>query len=266
MAQPYTAKQAQDKLEINQNRFYYLVRSGFIKPITLPDRKQRLYTRESVDKLARSIARSREALTEEVEDAVLTFAQATPDDVPGIYEVAHELFGHTTPIEQRIPMVEACPMGNYVVKRGSEVVAYIIIQPLKSERLKAFMRGKIRGWDLTAEDLDCFEPGKEVECLVKSLGSTEKYGDAEQRRFAQRLLRGVVRALVEMGRKGITISAFYATSESEQGISVCLSADMTHFSKPLGNRLTFVVNVEAADNKPFNEYKTALVQWRQEQI
>ena len=265
MAIPYSAKEAQDKLQVDRNKFYRLVKSNAIISIAQPGGHQRKYDRASVDALAAEMARFRESLNdvEEGEDRKqLTFRQATPDDMPGVYEVAHELFGHTTPVEQRRPMVAACPQGNYIVLRGNEVVAYIHILPLYPEILEAFMKGKIRGWDIVASNLDCFAPGKTVECLVRSIGATRRYGDDEQHRFALRLLSGTVREMISMGKVGVTISKLYATSSRGQGQQLCYSADMEFYSKPLGDRLTFVVDVLTSDNPSFTRYREYLTQYK----
>lgn len=263
----YTAKQAQERLQVDVNKFYRLVHAGHIKAIQVPASKHSIYEAESVDRLARELNQFKDVVNEDTaklqQDGTVTFRQATPEDMDGVYAVAHELFGHTTPADQRKPMIEACPQGNYVLLRGDEIVAYIHIQPLKTDRLKAFMDGSIRGWDLTYKDLDCFAPGKSVECLVKSIGATAKYGIEAQRYFGRALLRGTMRALIEMGRHGVRITKFYATSERDTGISICLSADMKVMGEPLGKRLPFVVDIDEADVQAFKRYREALAQWEQ---
>ena len=97
----------------------------------------------------------------------LEFSQATTEDMEGVYQVAASLFGDTTSVDARKQLIEVSPEGNYIHKRNSKVVAYIHIQPLKHERLISFMRGEIRGKDIKESDINCFELGKEVECLVK---------------------------------------------------------------------------------------------------
>jgi hypothetical protein len=264
MAKPYTAKEAQQKLQIDRNKFYRFVKSNVITSITQPGSTHKLYERKSVNLLARQMTQFRNAINE-VEEGdekeQLTFRQATPEDMDGVYEVAHELFGHTTQASQRKLMVAKCPQGNYVVLSDDEIVAYVHILPLHVERLEAFMKGKIRGWDITADDLDCFAIGKPVECLVRSIGATKKYGEGAQHRFARRLLSGIVRELIDMGKAGIEISKLYATSSELQGQRICYSADMKFYSKPLENRLTFVVDVLASDNPTFRRYREALAEF-----
>ena len=187
--------------------------------------------------------------------------QATPEDMDGVYAVAHELFGHTSSAAIRRPMIEASPRGNYLVKQNEEIVAFIIVQALRPERLEAFMRGEIRGWDLTAADLLPFEPGHSYECLVKSIGATRKYGKSEQLRFSRRLLRGTVQEIIKMGKEGIRIEKLYATSPYPEGQKICESAEMEEFSAPLGDRRTYVVDITKAGGKPYKIYRDELESW-----
>ena len=189
----------------------------------------------------------------------------------GVYKVAASLFGSTTSAAARKPLVEQCPQGNYVVKRSGKVVAYIHIQPLKHEPLMAFMRGEIRGKDIKASDLDCFAPGKTVECLIKSVGATKQIGTtnedqrANQLRFLYRLLRGTALEMANLGRQGIKISKIYATSETVTGIAMGFSAKMEQYGKPLGEgRFRFIMDVEDSQLPLLQPYKKALVEWEKE--
>src|SRR5947207_13412218 len=42
------------------------------------------------------------------EDHSIEFRQATPEDMPGVYNVAVKLFGTTTPANDRIPLLKGC--------------------------------------------------------------------------------------------------------------------------------------------------------------
>ncbi len=204
-------------------------------------------------------------LSEKLKGHTLEFAQATIDDMEGIYEVASKLFPHTTSADARKPLVARCPIGNYVVKDNRQIVAYIHIQPLKHDRLMAFIRGEIRGWQLTADDLDCFEPGKTVEVLIKSVGS---YHEDNNIRLAymQRLLNGTMREIAKLGQQGVVITKIYATSDTPTGIAMSIHAKM----RPLGamkgsdgKRFAFELDVAESDLPLLRDYKQALAEWKQ---
>lgn len=193
------------------------------------------------------------------------FARATPDDMEGVYAVASTLFPKTTSAEDRKPLVAICPDGNYILREKAtrEIVAYIHLQPLKHDRLMAFMRGEIRGWQLTADDLDCFEPGKEVDLLVKSMGSTRKFGEERAMYYMQRLLFGTAKAIAELGRQGTIIRKIYATSETEAGINMSLHAKMEPLGKIGPDRYAFQLDVASSEMPLLKFYKEALAEWRQ---
>ncbi|MBV9021401.1 MAG: hypothetical protein JOZ71_11860 [Ktedonobacteraceae bacterium] len=168
-------------------------------------------------------------------------------------------------------MIEACPEGNYIVKWRGKVVAYIHIQPLRHERMMAFMHGEIRGKDITAHDLECFEAGKAVECLVKSTGAVKDIGSTDtirrlnQLHFLFKLLRGTALEMAKLGAQGVIITKIYATSETVTGIEMAYSAKMEMFGKPFkGGRFRYVLDVEKSDLPLLQPYKRALAQWQQE--
>ncbi len=198
-----------------------------------------------------------------VENHTFVFAQATPEDAEGIYEIARRNFGHTSSADLRRPLIARCPEGNYVVKDNGVVVAYIHIQPLKHDRLMAFMHGDIRGWDITADDLDCFEPEKTVEVLIKSIGSDPDVDREIRLNYVRRLLRGTSEELEKLGSQGVIISKVFATSDTPTGIAMSLRAHMTQLGM-LGKRLTFMLDVETSNIPLLQAYKRRLAEWRKQ--
>jgi hypothetical protein len=268
-----TSSQAAEILNCSIGMVYNYERSGQLHKKVPPGRKQGFFIQSEVEALRDGLASFFEnplSPTETGKDN-LVFSQATPDDMEGVYKVAASLFGDTTSADARKPLVERCPEGNYVVKQSGKVVAYIHIQPLKYDRLMAFMKGEIRGKHVTADDLDCFAPGKSVKCLVKSvgavnhLGATDKDMRANQLRFLFKLLRGTAKEMAKLGSQGVNITEIYATSETVTGIAMAFGAKMKQFGKPLGvGRFRFVLDVEESSLPLLQPYKQALAQWRKE--
>ncbi len=269
-----TSGQAAKILKCSVGMVYNYERSGQLHKETPTGRKQGFFKRKEVEALADGLASFFESPVENTQRESaddLVFSQATPDDMEGVYKVAASLFGETTSAEARKPLVALCPEGNYVVKRHGKVVAYIHIQPLKHDRLMAFMRGEIRGKHITANDLDCFETGKSVECLIKSIGavktigSTEEICRANQLRFLFKLIRGTALEMAKLGSKGVDITTIYATSETVTGIAIGFSAKMEPFGKPLGiGRFRFVLDVATSSLPLLRPYKAALAEWKRQ--
>jgi hypothetical protein len=269
-----TSSQAAEILKCSIAMVYNYEKSGQLHKTVPLGRKQGFFIEKEVHALAEGLSSFFDTSINptETDKDDLTFSLATPEDMDGVYKVAASLFGSTTSAEARKPLVEACPEGNYVVKRNTQVVAFIHIQPLKHESLMAFMRGEIRGKDITVNDLDRFTPGKPIECLIKSIGATKQIGAtdqdrrANQKRFIMKLLRGTIKELEKLGERGIIIDKVYATSETPTGIAMAFHANMGMYGKPLEEgRFRFVMNVEESDIPLLKPYKKALKKWQESQ-
>jgi hypothetical protein len=197
----------------------------------------------------------------------IVFRQATPEDMLGVYEVAHKLFGHTTSAEARMPLVQKCPEGNYVVTDHGKIVSYVHIQPLLTKPLKDFLAGKFRGSAITADCLDPFEPGKVVDVLIKSMGSYHEH-KATSTRYSKALFVGLRHKLIQWGYKGYIIHRVYATSETQSGIEKAADFKMKSLGKIPGSRgkkrFAFELDPFISDYWMMQEYRMALEQWKHE--
>lgn len=263
---------ATEAMEILGNKMLYkYVEKGLIKQHGTEISKHKYYLREEVqsvrDTLQAFYGEQEEMptkLSDKLKGHSLQFAQATPDDMEGVYSVASKLFEHTTSADARKPLVARCPTGNYIVRDNGAIVAYIHIQPLKRDKLIAFMNGEIRGWQITADDLDCFTPDKTVEVLIKSIGSYHE-DNAIRLVYMQRLLNGVAREIGEMGKQGIIIPTIYATSDTPTGIAMSLHAKMQPLGKMKhsdGKRFAFKLDVATSDLPLLRNYKRAIAEYK----
>jgi hypothetical protein len=85
------------------------------------------------------------------------------------------------------------PEGHYLLKHDGILMAYFWLLPVKHERLMAFINGEIRGGDITAEDVETFEPGRPVGCLLVGIASEPDAGAITRMHYVHFLLRGVKR-------------------------------------------------------------------------
>jgi len=252
---------------------YKYVDRGVLKRYGPDTLKHKYYKRTEVE----AIRASEEAFFEKGEVIPLTeknnttFARATPEDMVGVYQVALSVFSPgTTTAEQRAACVAKCPDGNYVVKEYGEVVAFIHIQPLRPDRLRAFINGDLRGWQITDEDIECFVPGKPTDVLIKSMAATRKYGQQKSLYYTQRLLLGTSHELARLGRQGIVLRKVYATSETETGIALSIHAQMKRIKRlkaanPEKNepgRYSFELDVATSNVPLLREYQQAIRTWQ----
>src|SRR5438876_12218883 len=79
----YTASQAQARLGISRSSFFYLVRKGTIKKVTMPGKKQGMYPKIEIDRFAAEI----KALMEQYESEPSSFEPATFADLQEEYAI-----------------------------------------------------------------------------------------------------------------------------------------------------------------------------------
>src|SRR6266496_1472133 len=133
----YTAKEAQERLGIDKNRFNYLVR---IKKIIPPKRVQGVYSKLEIDKLARELI----AFMVHDESQGLVFSKATKEDIEEEYELAAFMFGssavHSIPTRQA--WLKANPDTDFIIRDQGRLVGFINMLPIKHETIVEFMAGR----------------------------------------------------------------------------------------------------------------------------
>lgn len=194
----------------------------------------------------------------------LKFRQATIADMQGVYEVAHKLFGSTTSAATRISLLERCPEGNVIVTDNDIVVSFAHLYPLKDETLQKFLAGEIRGAQIGIDDLDCFETGKIVNVLVKSVGSYHEHL-ATSKLYSKTLFLGLRHELMRWGYKGYIINRVYATSETQSGIEAAAEFKMQSLGRIPGSkgkkRYAYELDPFTSDLSIAQQYKVAIEDW-----
>lgn len=247
---------------------YKHVDAGRLKPYRPGTRTYGFYEEEEVRKL---VEMDRAFFgTEKEKDIGAIFSLATPADMDGVSELARYLLDSKITADQRREWMRREPRGQYVVKRkDNTIVAYLYLQPLKHDRMIAYMNKEIRGWNITENDIDPFEPGKAVEVMIGGIGSLSNVKNAKKAdvgmNYAAVLLRGIFKDIVRLGREGVTISKLYAYSETRDGIAWCTYLGMNRYAPPIGKRCTFQLDLERDEifNPYLLAYLEALNEWRE---
>ena len=252
----YTASEATRKLNMPATTFHHYVKTGKIKKITPPGRTEGYYEKAYIDKMARA---SQLFALQYASDPA-TFGVATDEDAQGIYEVIASLWGtlHTTPVETRLKWYQKNPEIDYVVKQEGIVSGYATIMPLKHETIEKLMSAKIRGWDITEEDVLPFTPGTPLECYS---GIAVRAGLYKSEKYGMRLLAGIIDTFEEFAKKGIIISKLYAVSDTPDGVK--LSRDLGFEEKPPAAGSTFnqyILDFNTSESSFAQEYRKLLTE------
>ncbi len=254
----YSGREVQRKLSITEPALRNLVSQKKIRKIVPPGREYGVYLREEVDTFAEKWL----AFLTANEPPKTTFEIGKAEDMEGVYKLAQRAIApKTMDANLRRSWLEKAPESTYVVKHDSKVVAFFHLLPVKHDALMAFMEGKIRGWDITVDEVENFEQEKPVECLA-IIASEPDVNETTRMHYVTVLLRGLRKQMVELGKKGYIITKIYATSETPTGIAMAIHVGMEAYGPKIGKRLTFVWDVEKSQSFLCDAYKEGLSEWR----
>src|SRR5579875_855204 len=222
----YSSSEVRKLLGISSSTLSTLVERGTIEKVTPPGYKQGFYTKNSVDEYRKQ---------REIFDDIYTAKQsrrlivkkASKDDQSGIFEMEKEVLGATVPLERR----------------------------LERQALTALLKGEIRGWEVPAEDVETYEPGKQYNLFIMALAVRKTEGRPNSM-YAALLLREVQDFLYEIADKEILIKAIYATSRTRDGIYLAERFNMEtikEWSTP--HRKCFVMDMSKSSAKMAKAYR-----------
>ena len=256
----YSGREVQRKLGITEPALRNLVNQRKLRKIVPPGREYGVYLREEVDTFAEKWL----AFLTAKEPPKTTFEIAKSEDMKAVYELSKRAIGPTMSAEVRQAWLKKNPESCYIVKHDDKVVAFFHLLPVKHECLMSFMRGEIRGWDITAEQVEPFEKGIPLECLV-IIASEPDVNETTRMHYVTVLLRGLRKEMGKLGRRGVIITKIYATSETPTGIAMAIHVGMEAYGPRAGKRLTFMLDIEKSNSFIFSIYKESFKEWQEEQ-
>jgi hypothetical protein len=255
----YTAAEARKTLGVDEETFQYWGRSERIKRIYLPGRKQPVYSKQEINKIANRI----EATMLAEQDEGVKFRKATFDDIEKEADLAHLVFGEKArAIEARKTFLEKNSSSSYHLYDQDMLVAYINVIPLKHQAIDDFMQAKLNAWKINPDDIEEYKPGKPVECLIIDMVSTPTVPPAKRTFYGSRLLAGLIEELSKAGRNGIEITKVYAASETPLGIRILTNAGFKVIGEARKGRLSFELDTLHSEEKILREYQAAIGEWK----
>jgi predicted DNA-binding transcriptional regulator AlpA len=216
----YTASDVMKKLGLQSSTFYEYVKTGRIKKVVPPGRKEGYYPKAEVDKFIRA----KEAFILQYATDPTLFDKAQEEDIEAITYLGIELFGkHGSPnYETRLAQYHANPDIFYVLRQEEIIVGYIGFFPLKHEAMEAIMAGmeedRFRASILTPANIVPFKSGEAKELFI-IIGA--KQDVKKSIIYGSRLISGAIKVLEHLARKSIITESLYATSRTRDGIKLC---------------------------------------------
>ncbi len=258
--QYYTAAQVKEKLGITQGMLYNYVRNGTLKPVIPPGKKQGVYLRTEIDKLARE-TQAFMAARNKVSSIFTRVTENEIKDLKASVELTRILFGlrdsEEATLQRRLTWVKKNPEILYVLKSEEQVIGYAIMLPLKREKVENILNGKEYSQEVNADEIEEFKPGKPLSIYMMGIGVTPGLSLAEKRTYGAHLIASLMGVLVDLGKRGVTIDTLFARSDTPDGIRI-LKQGFTEVPSSTHAR-NFIINVAESGVPVIQEYKEALM-------
>lgn len=215
----YKASEAIKKLNLSHSTFFTLVQTGQIPKINLPLRKQALYPKEEIDKLAaeRAMLLSKEAIQKP--QNVKLMAPST-EDFEQIVEIDHMLFPAETCItakelQQRLLYN---PKVTHILKNTESniVLGYISMSPLKQHILERLIKLEIDETSIKPEDFMPYVPNDPLDCYIVSMAARPG-PNMSQKIYAGWLIYAMKGFIFETLERGIIIKHIYTVATTKDG-------------------------------------------------
>jgi hypothetical protein len=261
----YTAKEAQDRLGMNRDKFNYTMKTRGIERIPFLG-GYGYYKKSDIDGLADEI----ETFLLIGGKTELQYRTATLEDMDAEIELAAFNFGRVRAErtkEPRIRYMQANPEMTHYLFADGRMVASINLLPLSHEAILDFRRG-IRGWTFHNDQIKRFEPGQRLECIIIDMMTTTKVTLDTRHRYASYLLRHLVtRTLVDWAKQGIEIATVDACAGTEDGERILKRSGFIfagRFDTAHEERDMYHLDIDASTLLLLRDYKQTLAEWKQE--
>lgn len=249
----YTASQAMKALGVTEGMFYNFIRNGDLQGTTLPGRKQSLYSKQAVEQLATELR----LLIGTRNHIKSTFLPMKEEDLLECTKISDMIFGGHIDIERQKMWLKRNPEIGYVVKDDDKVVGYLIILPLKLEKIEKLLTEEEHSVNIEALEVETFDTEKTFYLYGTAIGILPGLTLAEKRAYGAKLVGGFVKALINMGKRGILIDTIIARSTKPDGIRLLRDLGFTQILSTTEKK-NFILKIEISGAKEAMLYKQAL--------
>jgi len=162
-------------------------------------------------------------------------------------------------IERRIEWQRKNPNIDFVVVDGDEIVGHLALIPFRREAIQPMLEGKIRGWQISPDDVVPYEPGKQYSIFVMNFNVKQDAPDNLPGIYAALLLRRAKVFSFELADEGKIIRNVYATSVTKSGVFLANRMEftpLTEYSNP--RRKVFEMDMATSKAEWAHEYRSYL--------
>lgn len=259
----YTAKEAQEKLGMNRDRFNHYVRRGAIHSTPFLG-GYGYYKKAEIDALAQEIE---EFL--EVGHQIFTYRQATVQDLDAEITLAALNYGKKraeATRKARTLYLQTNPEVTHYLLRDNQVVAAFTMVPLTPDAIAAYREGQMNGLGAQAHQIHLFEPGERLACVIVNIMTTTRVTLDQRHRYAATLLRNFVKITLRgWAMRGVDIATVDARAGSEEGENLLQQTGFQMLRSDEHEHAFYHLDVDASDAHLLQEYKELLAGWKRQQ-
>lgn len=249
----YTSTEARKLLDISGSTLKNLVEKGIIERVVPYGYAQGFYTKESVDEYHKHQEIFTETYTAK-KKGTIEVRKARREDEAKILEMEREVLGATIPLDKRLEWHIKNPEIDFVAISNDVVAGHLSLLPLKEETLTALLKGEIRGWHVTAEEVEAYQLGKQYNLFVMAMAVRDTQYPGIN--YGALLLREAQTFLFELANKDILIKAIYATSRTRDGIYFANRFGMETLPEySTSHRHAFRLDLAKSDKKWARQYR-----------
>ncbi|MBO0794658.1 MAG: hypothetical protein J2P36_27400 [Ktedonobacteraceae bacterium] len=255
----YTAKEAQERLGMNRDKFNYIMKSRNIDRVPFLG-GYGYFRKGDIDRIADEI----EAFLLIGEKAHFSYRMATEDDLEAEIDLAALNFGRKRAELTREPrqaFLKANPQMTHYLFSHDIMVASMNLVPMTSEAIEEFRQGK-RGWLFSIDQIEQFEPGKRLHCIIIDMMTTTRVTPEQRNRYAAYLLLNFGRfTLKEWAIRGVDIATVDACAGTLDGEKILKSAGFTYLGERQERRM-YHLDIDQSELSLLKAYKSDLAKKR----
>lgn len=220
MNEYYTASQAIERLKLGRSTFYYFVQRGQIEKITLPLRRQSLYSKEQIDRIAAERDRFLDLNKADFASSVMICEKPTEADISQLADLGREIRGFDNGVWTE-NVIGAITVGKVYTLRDlqtNQVCGGLALTQVSIDVLRRLLRHEISESDVTAWQDSGLTPSLESPMDLYVLDFLVRPGPFERKRAAL-LLRYALKSLqawLEFGFAVGTVSKLVDSSSGER--------------------------------------------------
>ena len=125
--------------------------------------------------------------------------------------------------------------------------------------MKRWLSSELREWEFGAGDVLQYEAGSKVECVITGIATTADVDESKRRAYGMLLMRGFLRFLEDLTKRGVTITRFYAASAAQDGKTLLSKAGFAERGL-IGKRTVFELDPFATECRLTKVYSRGMLQ------